>query len=148
MNEEEISYLWGPEVFLNTDFQINVRPVDGAIEGVQKLLDEGHELTVVTDRSPRIQEVTRAWLDKHGLTNLPVVFTRNKDVRTYQEAMRTKAQVAWSRRLTHVVEDAPHHSLGLAERPYIEKVWLLDKPYNRHVEHPKIARISSWKEVT
>lgn len=148
MTPEHAAYMWGTDVFLNEDVQIDTPPVPHAIEGVRKLLDAGHELLIVSDRPMSLFAVTCAWLENHDL-DIPVVFTHNKHSASAvpNGNTRTKAQVAWQHRLTHVVEDAPHHALSFAERSFVEKVYLLDYPHNRNVEHDNVIRVASWREI-
>ena len=148
MPPEHAIYLWGEEVFLNHDFQMSVPPVEGAIETTRKLIEHGDTVMVVSDRPKELGWVTIQWLARHKLADVEVVLTHNKHSRAVPTAGgRTKAQVAWQNRLTHVVEDAPHHAESFANRHFIKQVYLLDYPHNRNVEHDKIQRVASWKEI-
>lgn len=143
-----VEFMWSDKVFLSEEFQMAVRPVPHAILGVQKLMRCGDECMVVSDRPQALYEVTARWLAAHGLPNLPVIFTRSVHSKSDQLlSIMTKSQIAYLYRLTHVVEDSPHHSIALAERSYVDKVYLIDKLCNRHIEHPKIQRIKTWEEV-
>jgi 5' nucleotidase, deoxy (Pyrimidine), cytosolic type C protein (NT5C) len=148
MPEAHASFMWGPDVFLSECWQLSVPPVPGAIEGCQRLLDQGEHLMIVSDRPPALFDVTRQWLDDHGLDMVRLLFTSHKassmiptkdSISKYQAAARYK--------LDHVVEDAPHHAETFANKPWIERVYLLDRPCNRKVDHPKIRRVHSWNDI-
>jgi uncharacterized HAD superfamily protein len=147
---EEVSWLWGPNCFLNEDFQRNVAPVEGAIESVLSLLDQGHHCMVVSDRPSELFEVTRDWLDRQGLDMVRLLFTRHKhsvnSVST--DGTMTKAQAAWSYKLDTVVDDALHHCRVFAEKPWINQVYMLNSPHNQNYEHPKVMRCFGWPDVT
>ena len=147
MEPEHASFMWGEHGFLSDDVQIATPPVRYAIQGVKQLLRKGHDLMVVSDRPSRLYDVTCAWLQQHEL-DLPVVFTHNKHSASVgTDGDRTKAQVAWQHRLTHVVEDAPHHAKSFADRSFVDRVYLLDYPHNQDVAHEKITRVHTWKEI-
>lgn len=146
MDEAHDGWSWGPSCFLSPDWQLTLPPVEGAIEGIHKLYEQGHSGMIVSDRPAVLFECTREWLDNHGLEMVRLLFTRHKDSKSGPDHDFTKSQAAFLYRLTHVWEDAPHHSLSLARRDYIQRVILLDTPYNQGIYHPKIVRVSSWKE--
>lgn len=149
MTPEQAAYMWGDDVFFNLDFQAGVKPVEGAIEGVMRMLDNGHEVFVVSDRAEKLYDGTRKWLDMQGLAGVDLIFTRSpKHSKVVSNGAHTKSQVAYYKRLKTVVEDAPHHAEVLANRSYIDKVYLIDMPYNRGIRHPKVERIYSWEEVS
>lgn len=145
--EAHESFQWGPECFLNEQFQLNVEPVEGAIEGVHALFAMGHEGMVVSDRPESLFACTRQWLDEHDLDTVRLLFTRHKESKNVTNEGLTKQQAAVLHRLTHVIEDAPHHAVAFAEKPHISRVYLLDRPYNQGIEHEKITRCKNWYEV-
>lgn len=147
LTNEEDAWSWGPECFLSETWQSQIPPVEGAIEGVQSLLEAGHTGMVVSDRPPVLFEVTRDWLDRQGLDTVRLLFTRHKHSKSGDHKGLTKNQAAYLYKLTHVVEDAPHHGMALANREYVQRVFLLEAPYNKGVYHPKITRIESWNDV-
>jgi hypothetical protein len=150
LTSEEIAYLWSDECFLDPVFQLSCDPLPYAVDKVQQIIDRGDTITVVSDRPQELFSVTRMWLANNLTRIVPLVFTRSPfhtSVIHNHSAYNTKSQVSWNRRLTTIVEDAPHHSYALAQREYVDKVYMLDKPNNRDVHHPKIQRIQDWREV-
>lgn len=144
----EAGYMWGSDVFGNLDFQATVEPVEGAIEGLKKLLEHGEQCMIISDRSPSLYEVTRMWLDKNGLHTVPLLFTYHKSsARKNRDGAMSKYQAAWLYKLKVVVEDSPHHAEMFASKSWVDRVYLLDQPYNRHVEGDKIIRCQGWKDA-
>lgn len=148
--DDHRSYLWSDDVFLNRDFQLSCEPLPNAIHKIGEIIDERREKAfVISDRPLALYTVTREWLNAHYLEDLPLIFTRSPyGGSMYKErAEHSKSRMAYYKRLTHVVEDAPHHALKLANRKWVENVYLLDKANNRHIEHPKITRVSGWRDI-
>lgn len=145
--KEVLEYMWGPHVFLDTELQMNAQPNDGAIEGIKELHKNGHTGIVVSDRPMMLYDVTRAWLNSYGLDYVPLIFTKSVAMTNVKgDAVQTKSQIAYLHKLTHAIEDSPHHAEALAGRDYINSVYLMDMPYNQVVqEHDKIIRVPDFK---
>jgi uncharacterized HAD superfamily protein len=113
--------------------------VRGAIKGVRALIDRGYDVHVVSDRPDSLYDATRSWLNRRGLSGLPLIFTNRQHPR--------KLDIIRQERLSLVVEDAPHHAESMAQDPAIRKVYLLHTPYNAHVNHPKVHRVRNWSHL-
>lgn len=111
-------------------------PVPGAAAGLRALQAAGHELVVVTARTPRMAELTRAWLAYHGL---PV------PDRMHFLAGGSKGAVARAEGLDLFVEDAPHNAQSItgAGVPVLLFAW----PYNEGFHHPLARRVAGWDAV-
>lgn len=48
------------------EFVREISTVEGAVDGVSSLKDEGHELIIATARGDHIKESTESWLQRHG----------------------------------------------------------------------------------
>jgi len=147
MLPEHDAWAWSDACFLNEAFQAQVQPVDGAIDGVLELLDMGHQCMVVSDRPASLFEVTRDWLDNQGLDMVRLLFTRHKHSMNAVFGM-TKQQAAYLYKLRVVIEDGPHHASVFAEKDHIDRIYLLNYPYNQHVPYnDKITRVDRWDEI-
>lgn len=146
---EEVAWLWGDSCFLSEEFQANVEPVEGAIEGVLSLLNQGHHCMIISDRPSQLFEVTRDWLDRQGLDMVRLLFTRHKHSANTDNVsgVMTKSQAAWSYKLDTVFDDAPHHCSVLAEKDWINEVYMINSPHNQHISHPKIIRCFGWSDA-
>lgn len=140
-------YMWGPECWMNEDVQANAAPVEGALEGIQQLLANDHHLMIVSDRPASLFEVTRDWLDRNGLADIRLLFTRHKHSQNQSNEHMTKLQAAYLYKLRMMIDDSPHHPLQFAEKDYVDRVYLLDMPYNQKTAGEKIVRVSSWREI-
>ncbi len=110
-------------------------PMDGAREVLSALRTRGHQLIVITARSPRLERLTEAWLAYYGIEVDAMHFLEGGN----------KAVVATAERLDLFIEDAPHNALALAEAGI--PVLLFGAPYNQETKHRNIRRIHSWSEV-
>ncbi|MDB4895375.1 MAG: hypothetical protein JWN15_1637 [Firmicutes bacterium] len=111
-------------------------PVDGAVTALTALRTAGHQLTVITARTPRLCELTEAWLRYHGITVDRLHFL----------AGGSKVPAALAEGIDLMVEDAPHNANALAEAGV--PVLLFGTPYNVGVTHPLIQRCEGWEAVT
>lgn len=147
IKKEHFDWVWSPECFMNEDFQESVEPLAHAIEGVHHLIANGDEAMVVSDRHSSLFEVTRDWLDKQGLDMVRLLFTRHKHS-SLTDGNLTKQQAAWLYKLDGVIEDGPHHVELFAKKPHINRIFLIDMPYNQYLgEDERIIRVNGWKEI-
>lgn len=142
-----VNYMWGKECWLSDDVQSSAKPIEGALEGIQTLLNRGEHCMIVSDRPAELFEGTRDWLDRHGLDMIRLLFTRHKHSMNLSNDNMTKLQAAYLYQLRNVVDDSPHHPIAFSERTYIDQIYLLDMPYNQGVEGPKITRVDGWSEI-
>lgn len=110
-------------------------PMPGAVEALGALRRAGHELVVVTARTPRMRGLTEAWLAYHGVAVDGLHFLEGG----------SKAPLALAEGLDLLVEDTPHNALAVADAGV--RVLLYGAPYNQHVAHPLITRCAGWAGV-
>lgn len=133
---EMVDFIWGEEVFLNPAFHATCDPIVDALDGLRFLQDNGYEPHIVTDRPTALGQSVIDWLGRHGF-DIPVIVTNRRGY--------TKLDAARDFGLTSVIEDAPHAVPLLAD--HVEDFWLIDRPYNRMVEHPNVIRVEGWKPI-
>lgn len=136
---DQFHYVWGDEVFNNEAFTLKLKPLAHAIDAVSALMRRGDKCFVVSDRQSYMQMWLQQWLDQQGLY-IPVIVSGSN---TY-----TKKEVAELLRLDRVIEDAPHHAETFRHVDCIKKLYLMDTPYNQHVESDeKVIRLyNHWQE--
>lgn len=110
------------------DMYANLTPISGAVEGVRKLAEAGHDLFVVTYDSEGFREAKVALLERHfdGLFNHVYV-------------TRDKSQVPMD-----VLIDDYHLNCVRVKCPSL----MFDYPFNRHRRLPeRVRRVSGWRAV-
>jgi uncharacterized HAD superfamily protein len=146
--EEEAAFMWGDQCFLNNDWQLKVKPVEGSVETIKWLREHSVNFIIATDRPDCLVDVTKAWLQKNGIGDIKVFFTQHPNSLSPQtDNLNTKANVVSEYGLNIVIDDAPHHAETLAEVPCVEHVFLFDSPYNVNTEHDKITRVFTWFHI-
>lgn len=114
-------------------------PRQGAREILTEMRNRGYKITLLTSRNvtknPKIDGVTKSWLEKHNIPFDSVVFSRDKDA-YIRDHMQTIALV---------VEDDPNH-LDLFKNMNVEVVAFKNE-LNQHIDMPHFHRVSSWKEI-
>lgn len=56
----------------SVDFYMEIPPIEGAVPGVNWLLEKGHEASYLSSRPTSVEEATREWLKIHNFPNLPM----------------------------------------------------------------------------
>lgn len=115
------------------DFYSDLKPVDGAIEGVKSLIDAGHDVCIVS-AVPRCGAVSY-----HG----KLVWLRK-----FMPWFNLNNFVACSRKeLVHgdiLLDDAPHNVESYAKSGHGRRAVLFDRPWNQKVTG--ITRVKTWPE--
>jgi len=110
-------------------------PYEYAVETLQELEKQGHEIFYITARPKEHGERTKQWLKERGF---PV-----KDENFYYGMQdHEKVQIIKELRLDYYFDDKPAVINTLLEEPL--QVYLKDQSYNRHLTVP---RISSWTDL-
>lgn len=122
----------------------------GASETINKWVDEGHEISVITGRPFDSYEPSREWLDQHGLERIPLFCVDkygresfNQDC-TYNLTLENLYDMSFD----FAIEDSPAafaHVLHFNNC----KVAVFDRPWNRQAEFPSdmFVRCRDWKEI-
>lgn len=110
----------------DTEFFNNLPIIPGAKQGVDALLDQGHDVRFVTARDPHnYGRQTREWLSRH---RLPV------------DVVHTERKHDWVDKFDLLVDDAPHHLR--AWRREGGNAYVFKQPWNR--ELASWASVSNW----
>lgn len=117
---------------------------------INKWIEEGHDISIITGRPFEAYEPSRRWLDAHGLERAPLF--------TVDKYGREKADQAWSYGLSleefykmifdFAIEDSPaafEHVLHFTDCT----VAVYDRPWNRQCALPNknFVRCGSWAEI-
>ncbi len=109
-------------------------PAEGAAEALESMR-ENYRIHVVTARLQRWEQVTREWLQRHGMTHDRLHFTD----------LKTKEDVCAAHDIGVLVEDSPRHLKPVHEEG--TAVVIFDNPYNRHVDLRNSRRVEKWSQV-
>ena len=121
-----------------------------ASDTINKWIDEGHEVYVITGRPYDAYEASRKWLDEHKLERIPLFcvdkYGREKFYQNCQYSM-TLAQL-YSMEFDFAVEDSPaafEHVLHFEDCT----VAVYDRPWNKSAEFPndRFVRCAGWREI-
>lgn len=129
---------------------LSYRETPGASETINKWVDEGHEVSVITGRPYDAYEPSRKWLDEHHLERIPLFcvdkYGREKFNQDCSYSM-TLEQL-YSLEFDFVVEDSPaafEHVMHFDNC----KVAVFHRPWNANSEFPKdnFVRCQNWQEI-
>lgn len=109
---------------------------EGALELLQELHEEGHEIFYITSRPKKYCQQTRTWMKKHGF---PVV-----DEHFYCGMQDfEKINIITSLQLDYYFDDKP--AVLETMNNISTKIFVKDQPYNQKVNLP---RLKEWSEFT
>lgn len=122
----------------------------GASETINKWIDEGHEVTVITGRPFEAYEPSRQWLDQHNLGRVPMFCVDKYGRENFNQGLSYSMTLQQLYQMTFdfAVEDSPaafEHVLHFEECT----VAVFDRPWNKNAEFPNenFIRCEGWKEI-
>jgi uncharacterized protein len=110
-------------------------PFPNAVEVLNSLANEGHEVYYITARDKQYGERTKEWMIKSG-------FPVEEDKFYYGMKDEEKIQIIKELRLDFYFDDKPAVLETLLELPL--KVYAINNSYNQHVNMP---RMSDWSDL-
>lgn len=121
-----------------------------ATEVVNKWIDDGHEVYIITGRPYSAYEASREWLDKHGLDRVKL-FCLNKygrDSFIKSSAFSLELEDFYKMKFDVAIEDSPMAFKHLTHLPDL-KVKVFARPWNEGCEMPNenYKRVSGWQEI-
>ena len=136
MTDEEGAEMWNS--LLDELYYADCPPSPGAVELLQKLHQEGHEIYYITSRTSEHGENTKNWLKKQGF---PV-----QDDRFYCGMKDAeKVQIIEELQLDYYFDDKPAVLETLDHEGL--KVLVKDQSYNRHLDLPRIRQWADLEEL-
>lgn len=123
---------------------------EGASETINKWVDEGHDVSIITGRPFDAYEPSRRWLDEHGLERLPILFVDKYGRESFNQNCTYNLTLDQLYNMTFdlAIEDSPsafEHVMHFENC----KIAVFDRPWNASVELPNdnFVRCKSWKEI-
>lgn len=145
--QEEIERL--KELFFFGGTVENMAPIEGAHEGVEKMLRIG-EVIIVTARRDTAREVTAAWIGTH----FEDLISRIEHMTTIdgfgEKHIRPKASICIEISASHLFDDHPKHCNAVAiDAPDTQPVLFGDGlPWHSgHTIHPRVLQFPTWSEI-
>lgn len=122
----------------------------GASETINKWLDEGHDVSIITGRPFSAYEASRQWLDEHGLQRVKLYcldkYGRDSFIKNSEFSL--KLEDYYKMHFDYAVEDSPLAFKFFDHLPDL-KVMVFDRPWNRNTELPNdnYHRCIDWKTI-
>jgi uncharacterized protein len=111
------------------------KPMKGAKEGIESLLQAGHEVVYITARSADEEEFTLRWMRKHGIPYKNVLFS----------GFKSKVDLVRQWKLELFIEDYLVNAKAISELGI--PVLLLSASYNQGDLPKGIVRCEDWQEI-
>lgn len=138
--EEEMNRI---HKFYKTHHFQDIRPVEGAVEGIDKL-SKSHSLIVISARQDYVIEPTKDWLERHFPNKFSNVYFTNHVAE--KEKRRRKSDVCDRLGIDVMVEDSIEYAAECATNG--RKVILPDRPWNQTSQLPSgVTRAYSWSGI-
>ena len=132
------------------DNLLSYEETTGASETINKWVDEGHEVFVITGRPFDAYKPSRQWLDEHNLERIPLycVDKYGREMFKQDYTYNMTLEQLYSMTFDFAVEDSPaafEHVMHFDKC----KVAVFDRPWNRQAELPddRFVRCSGWREI-
>lgn len=133
-----------PEVLLTYE------ETPGASETINKWLDEGHDVSIITGRPFSAYEASRQWLDEHNLQRVKLYcldkYGRDSFIKDSEFSL--KLEDYYKMHFDYAVEDSPLAFKFFDHLPEL-KVLVFDRPWNRDASFPNenFRRCVDWKTI-
>jgi len=122
----------------------------GAISTINSWLDKGHDVKIITGRPSSCYEVSREWLNQHGLerVNLYCLNKYGRDTFIKGSKFNLELEDYYKMHFDLAVEDSPAAFKFFDHLPDLQ-VMVFDRPWNKDCTFPnqKYTRCSDWKMI-
>jgi len=133
-----------PEVLLSYEETI------GASKTINKWINEGHEIFVITGRPFNAYEPSRKWLDEHNLERVSLFCVDKYGRESFNQdcSYNMTLEQLYNMTFDFAIEDSPA-AFEHVMRFHNCRVAVYERPWNQSVELPKdnFVRYRSWKEI-
>lgn len=120
-------------MYTDTELGRLMEPVAGMHETLARLLEDGHELSIITSRDPVEEEIARAWCEHQGI-RIPLVA---------DGVGKSKATAAQG--LDVYIDDNTEKLVPLVG--VVPELFLFEWGYNEHeLPPPEVQRVASWAD--
>ncbi|OLS37217.1 HAD family acid phosphatase [Bacillus sp. MRMR6] len=137
LTEEEGRAMWNSS--LEEVYYTSCPPFPNAIETLQDLNQQGHEIFYITSRPKEHGERTKEWMKSQG-------FPVNDERFFYGMQDHEKVQIIKNLQLDYYFDDKPGVLNTLLDEPKT-KVFMRDQSYNRNLKFPRIVEWTELKQI-
>lgn len=133
-----------PEILLSYE------ETDGASISINKIVDAGHDVKIITGRPFDSYEPSRQWLDNHNLSRLPLycVDKYGREIFNQNSTFNMTLNALYAMSFDLAIEDSP------AAFKHLEhfgncKVAVFDRPWNKDAILPSdnYIRVKNWDQI-
>lgn len=122
----------------------------GASKTINRWLEEGHEVFVITGRPYEAYEPSRRWLDEHGLENVPLFCVDKYGREKFHQgsSYSMTLEMLYGMNFDFAVEDSPAAFEHLLHFDHC-RVAVFERPWNRLEKLPdgRFVRCVDWDAV-
>ncbi len=122
----------------------------GASKTLNEWMDQGHEISVITGRPYSAYEVSRRWLDEHGLERASLYSLNKYDRDSFIKNSDFNLELEDYYRMSfdYAIEDSPVAFRFFEHLPAL-KVMVFDRPWNREYEltDENYTRCYDWESI-
>jgi uncharacterized protein len=136
LSDEEGNKMW--KTSLEEVYYTDCPPFPNAVETLQELDKNGHEIYYITARPKEHGERTKEWMKERG-------FPVRDDRFFYGMQDHEKVQIIKELKLDYYFDDKAEVLDTLSQDSL--KVYVRDQSYNRHLKYPRILDWTELKEV-
>ena len=133
------------------DALMSYEETPGASQTVNRWMDEGHDVSIITGRPYSSYEPSRAWLDAHGLRRVKLYFLNKYGRESFAPNSDFSLELEDYRRMhfDYAVEDSPSAFKFFEHMPKLT-VMVFDRPWNKNCEFPgeNYQRCSGWNIIS
>ncbi len=147
LNDEEYEKLMEeghlPEILLAYE------ETPGASQVINKWIDDGHEVNIITGRPYSTYEVSRRWLDEHGLERVNLYFLNKygRDFFVGNSEYNLELEDYYKMHFDFAIEDSPMAFKYFNHLPEL-KVLVFDRPWNQECElQENFHRCPDWEYI-
>jgi len=122
----------------------------GACVTINKWLDEGHQVSIITGRPFDAYDPSRRWLDEHGLQRVPIfcVDKYGREIFNQDCSYNLTLEKLYEMSFDFAVEDSPaafEHVMHFADC----RIAVYDRPWNRDAKLPSdsFVRCRDWNGI-
>lgn len=133
-----------PEILLSYE------ETDGASISINKIVDAGHDVKIITGRPFDSYEPSRQWLDNHNLSRLPLycVDKYGREIFNQNSTFNMTLNDLYAMSFDLAIEDSPAAFKHL-EHFVNCKVAVFDRPWNKDAILPSdnYIRVKNWDQI-